>query len=203
MAHSHLSIPFEEASALKKWVTCNADFADRISILLALQLQILRSKSGDDSSVLFEIRHLERGVKTTTKAASQFKHPPLFPLWHKHFSTGNNFWRNVGERWNTARGNGNKDLQKMTKEVSAEHGDNVNKWAGSIAYKFIFEGLIERTQSGRITGDWIIFAEHEGLRYYLSLARHEDGSSEEVASLLRQKIETSCSIDFPFLFQPK
>ena len=50
-------------------------------------------------------------------------------------------------------------------------------------------------EAERLTGEWIVFAKHEGLNYYLSLAAHNNSTHEN----LRQQIEALCCREFPFL----
>ncbi len=45
-----------------------------------------------------------------------------------------------------------------------------------------------------MTGEWIIYAEHEGQKFYLCLAKHNDRDEE-----IREKIERICMREFPFL----
>jgi predicted transcriptional regulator len=47
----------------------------------------------------------------------------------------------------------------------------------------------------RLTGEWIVFAKHEGRNYYLTLATHDKTTHEHE----RQQIENICYREFPFL----
>lgn len=56
-------------------------------------------------------------------------------------------------------------------------------------------GPYERRNERRaLTGEWIVYAVHEGKNYYLCLGRH-DGADVE----LRRQIEAVCCEEFPFL----
>ncbi len=47
----------------------------------------------------------------------------------------------------------------------------------------------------RLTGEWIVFAKHQGLNYYLTLATHDQTMHEHE----RQQIDAICCQEFPFL----
>jgi hypothetical protein len=46
-----------------------------------------------------------------------------------------------------------------------------------------------------LTGEWIMFAQHEGKNYYLCLATHERSTHDYV----RRQIDALCCREFPFL----
>ena len=196
-----VSMTFEEVAEFKRYVSCGANFADRISLALAFRLVLQRINFGEDHHILFEISHLEQGVDTSTKPAEQFKHSPLFPLWHKHFSTSRHMLRNIGERWNVARGPGNRDLEAMIAGVVAEHRHDSRMAANLLTHHFVLGALQERSDAQRMTGDWIIFAKHEDRNYYLDLATHEEGEPGDRADQLFEKLKQGSSLEFPFLFK--
>lgn len=193
----------DEMAAFKRLVTGEASYADRVSLGFALRLAIFRQQTGNDHDVLFEIQHLEQGTATTTKPAAQFKHAPLWPFWHKHFFSSQHLLRNIGERWNIARGSGNNDLDAMIRQVVAKHGHYPEMWQKVVTHQFIIGALEERSAANRITGNWIIFAKHKGQNYYLDLAVHEEGSKGENAVRLMKKLKLGSAVDFPFLFDDK
>ena len=47
---------------------------------------------------------------------------------------------------------------------------------------------------GKLTGEWIVYAVHEGLNYYLCITSHESGD-ENIA----QNIKAACLPQFSFL----
>jgi hypothetical protein len=51
-----------------------------------------------------------------------------------------------------------------------------------------------------MTGDWIIFAKHEGQNFYLGLATHEE-AMPQVADQLYDKLRGGSAWEFPFLFE--
>jgi hypothetical protein len=46
-----------------------------------------------------------------------------------------------------------------------------------------------------LTGEWIIYAQHEGKNYYLCLGTHHKSGHKA----LRQQIDDFCCLEFPFL----
>jgi hypothetical protein len=48
--------------------------------------------------------------------------------------------------------------------------------------------------AGELTGEWIVYAQHEGANYYLCLGRHDSGDE-----YLRSQIDAICCQEFPFL----
>jgi hypothetical protein len=60
----------------------------------------------------------------------------------------------------------------------------------------VVQGNLERRrQEQQLTGEWIVFAKHEGQNYYLSLATHDKATHEG----LRQQIDNLCCREFLFL----
>lgn len=196
---TRISMTLDEVTAFKRLVTGDASFADRISLGFAFRLARLNQTNREDFNVLFEIQHLEQGVPTTTKPAEQFKYAPLQRFWHKHFFSSRHQLRNVGERWNIARGHGNPDLDAMINQVASEQGPDPAMWPKLLTHRLVMGGIKERSEANRLTGDWIIFAKHVGNNYYLDLATHEEGEVENAPGLL-DKLRNSSSWDFPFLF---
>jgi hypothetical protein len=124
----------------------------------------------------------------------------LAPLWHKHFFSPRHLLRNVDERWNLARGEGNRDLDTVLAEIAAEHGNNPARWPSVLAHRLNVGGLEERAHAQRLTGDWIIFAKRDGENYYLDLATHEEAEGSANSERLMQKLQAGCQPEFPFLF---
>jgi hypothetical protein len=193
-----LSLTRDQLARLKLEITGDAAYASRVSLALALRLV---GHPADLSAVLGEIDSLE-GLRSTTRAKSpqQFKHAPLAPLWHKHFFSPRHLLRNIGERWNLARGEGNRDLDAVLAQIAAEHGDNPARWPSVLVHRLNVDGLEERALAQRLTGDWIIFAKRDGENYYLDLATHEEAEGPANSERLMQKLQAGCQSEFPFLF---
>ena len=192
-----ISFSLDELAALKRGAAQERPYAQRLSTGLIIRL--LTTAKDDAPYVLDAIDALE-GVRSHSgiKSASPFLHPPLSPLWHQHYFAPRHMIRNVGERWGIARGKGNTELDQMIARVANEHGQDPDIWPGVLARQFA-DGYVERSQAGRLTGDWIVFAEHEGSRYYLDLALHEEGFGARAEHLLI-KLRCSAAAEFPFVF---
>lgn len=194
------SFTLDEIRAIKKAIAYDAPYAERISLGFAFQLFTIKQSLGEDHVVLREIDVLEGvAVGTSTKEAERFKRAPLHPFWHKHFSSPRHLYKNIGIRWGIDK-DGNRDLSKMIEEVAAEHGDNPDIWQKLVPYKFVMDAFRDRIAAKRMTGDWIIFAKHEGANFYLDLATHEEGRNPE---LLMEKLRNGSACEFPFLFPDK
>lgn len=191
-----LSLTHEQLARLKLEVTGRAAYAPRISLALALRLV---GHPADRSAVVSEIDSLE-GVRPPTRAkpAQQFKHAPLAPLWHKHFFSPRHLFRNIGERWNLARGRGNRDLDAVLSEIATDYGTDPAMWPGMLAHRLNVGGLEERAQAQRLTGDWIIFAKYHDQNFYLDLATHEEAEGADNADRLMQKLRAGSQAEFSF-----
>lgn len=192
-----VSLTLEQLVQLKSEVLLQAPYASRVSLGLLFRL----ITTGDTLPVLREIDALE-GLKprTTVKDSQPFKYPPLFPFWHAHYFTSRHVLRNIGERWNIARGQGNGDLGAALAAVAGSHGHDPDVWPGAVAHQVFIGGLTERANANRLTGDWIIFAKHDGQNYYLDLAQHEEAEGPVKSAALMDKLRAGSAAEFPFLF---
>jgi len=198
---SNLSLSQQDIAEIKNEAAPGRSYNDRVSVALALRmLHLGRSKQIDTHSILDEIDYLE-GYRSTsrTKKESQFVHPPLEPLWHKHFMTARHIMKNIGVRWSLDR-NGNRDLDRLIQEVAKEAGNDPDLWPKLLAHRLVVEGYEDRasTDGGYgLTGDWIVYGKHDGKNYYLDLASHEEGQN---ALALYRKLRNGCYAEFPFVF---
>jgi hypothetical protein len=193
---TRVSLTRDQVAEVKRIVTGDAKFADRISLGFAMRLAWLNQKNREDRDVLGEVDGLEQGVPTRTKVAEQFKHSPLWPFWHKHFYSTRHMLRNVGDHWGISRGNGNSKLDAMTRQAVSEQAHDLEMLTKLSSHRFIMSALEERSE---LTGDWIVFAKHGGNNYYLDLATHEEGKPQNAPGLLA-KLRNGSAMDFPFLF---
>lgn len=193
-----INLSSEQVSTLKLEAVRDRPYAVRISVVLAMRLLDRSNPYIDQFAVLDELDYLE-GIRSTTrtKPEASFKHPALKPLLHKHFSSSKHLLKNIEVRWNLV-GGGNKDLDRLIREVAQEHGDNFDRWVGNLTHRLVIDGYEERAKRG-LTGDWIIYAQHEGMNYYLDLATHEEGVGARANDLAR-KLRDGCEAEFPFLF---
>lgn len=195
---SLINLSSEQISRLKLEAVRGRPYAGRISVVLAIRLLDRSSPYFDKFAVLDELDYLE-GIRSTTrtKPEAPFKHSALKPFLHKHFSSSKHLFKNIEIRWNLVAG-GNKDFDRLISEVAREHGDNFDQWVGNLTHRLVIDGYEERAKRG-LTGDWIIYTQHESMNYYLDLATHEEGIGERANDLAR-KLRDGCEAEFPFLF---
>ncbi|MFH0295655.1 hypothetical protein AAFX91_00225 [Bradyrhizobium sp. 31Argb] len=136
--------------------------------------------------ILDEIAILE-GVspkRSLTKPESELGRPPLRGLWHKHFMQPAYIAKNLVNYWNPEK------LEQLEREVPRD------RWI----HHFVIEGYSQRAGNAppseglqpALTGQWIVFAKHQGINYYLTLGRHAE--DEEIWRRCR-----ACAPEFPDL----
>jgi len=192
-----IGFTLEELARLKLELLHGAPYASRVSLGLAMRLV---QHPNERQAVLREIDALEGLRPATTTKIGQFKYAPLAPFWHKHFFSPRHVLRNIGERWNIARGQGNRDLDSVLSEVASKYGDDPTRWPRALVHRLYVGGFEERAAAQRLTGDWIIFAKHDGQNYYLDLATHEEAQGQANSERLMQKLRVGGRAEFPFLF---
>lgn len=132
--------------------------------------------------VINEIEHLENPLvnKTNTKIQTQFKHEPLKDLWHKHYHLGN--WENINHIIIKPLLNPKK--WKKVKEEVENYGKYVGKSSSelrivlSVLKKITVDEYESKMAKSRLTGEWIIYHEVDGKKYYLGLWNHGDDEKE-------------------------
>jgi hypothetical protein len=156
-------------------------------------------KSGrlNPAKVVHEIRALEGiGPPSKLKPPIQNKHPPLRGLWHKHYledglsSMAQNILKGLKrysipvfqQRIDEAKAAG-EDRYVMPEDIEA------------IATDAVHGNWMRLSAAQALTGEWILFAQHEGQNYYLALATHDKDTHDQV----RQQIDALCCQEFPFL----
>lgn len=190
---------FEEVAEIKRHAILERPYADRVSIVLAFRLLGYLGQMQERFEILLELDYLE-GLRhsSRTKTAEPFRKPPLseYPLLHKHFfSTHRHLIRNIGIRWALDR-NGNRELDALIHEVAEQHGHDAECWPKMLSHRLIVSGYEERACKG-LTGDWIIYTQHEGRNYYLDIAAHQEGENPDE---LLKKLRNGCQSEFPFAF---
>lgn len=190
------SISVADAREIKNQAVRGRAYAGRVSLVLALRMLGLTKAEVDPFSVMDELDYLE-GIKpkSKTKGEEMYRHPPLHPLWHKHFSTARHLITNLRVRWGMDK-YGNKDLDRLIEKVQKEYGEQPDVWGAVLAHELVVGGYEQRQARG-LTGDWIVFAKHEGRNYYLDLATHQEGRNPHA---LFEKIKNGTCFEFGFLF---
>lgn len=164
----------------------------RYSWLLVLNLFSYQQLHGiNPFQIVDEIRTLEDSLRITrTKPASQFAHAPLKGLWHKHFFCSRFMAHNIKNHLSGGK------LEKLVKEVLDPNKSPVvtESMIRELSHRVTVEAFEQRAGDGNLTGEWIVFAKHEGKNYYLCLATHgtEDSS-------IFNNIRVACWPQFSFL----
>jgi len=170
----------------------------RYSLLLVLGL-FGSVKAGvlNPAKVVHEIRALEGiGPPSQLKPPRQNKHQPLKGLWHKHYledglrATAMNVQKGLNRH-------GMPLFEQRIRETEAA-GETRYLTAEDIPalVNDVIGGNLERLATAKaLTGEWIVFAQHEGRNYYLCLATHEPSTHDHV----RRQIDAVCCLEFSFL----
>jgi hypothetical protein len=186
------TISFEELERFSKLLNLDAIAPGRISWLLIFDLLLWYELNGHNPSYIsLQINVLEKTREVFgTKPPTQFQHPPLKGLWHKHFFDAHFIPHNLANHWA-----GNR-LKNLVEEVlDPKKSSIITKEMISELNERLVEGAIEEREAAhKLTGEWIVYAEHEGRNYYLCLARHNEGD-EAIFS----RISQLCYLEFPFL----
>ena len=167
----------------------------RCSTLFLFELYIRARTTvvpGDPMKIIAEVQAMEGyGRASRTKEATQFKHPPLRGLWHKHYLAHNGFMINTMQEL------GGPNLKRLPALIEQQRRPGATHWtvedvpglASAVAGSFS-----RRAARAELTGEWIVYATHEGQHYYLCLGSHTDGDQSLCDRILQQ-----CSMEFPFL----
>ena len=170
---------------------------DRFSALLVADL-FGGFKAGriDPHMVAREIQALEAQERTGLRSSSQLLHPPLKGLWHKHYMQPGiaSLARNV------QRGLKEYGIPYLLQKVREAEAAGEKRYfsaddAAAIAKDAAAGNFLRLKADDDLTGEWIIFAIHEGQNYYLSLGTHDQSTHEH----LRDLIDAICCREFPWL----
>lgn len=170
----------------------------RYSILLVLGLfGGFKSNHLNPAKVVHEIEALEGiGLPSQLKPPIQFKHFPLKGLWHKHY---------LEDELNAMAINLQKGLKRYGLPLFDQRIKEAKK-AGEERYVTIEDipplvndvlhgNWMRLAKAEALTGEWIVYAQHEGKNYYLCLGTHDIKQHND----LRNQINTICRQEFPFL----
>ncbi len=172
----------------------------RHSALLQLDLFLGATERGDinPAKIIREIRALEGiGTASQTKPPTQFTRKPLRGLWHKHYSGAGvqAIAHNVKGALKTY---GIPLFQKKIDEAQAAGEERYMTSADveDIVQDIVYGNMERRTTAAAVTGDWLIYAQHQGQNFYLCLADHTTGDD-----VIRSRIDEVCVKEFPFLLE--
>jgi hypothetical protein len=169
----------------------------RYSMLLLLHL-FGGFKSGriNPHKVVREINALEGiGPPSRLKAPIQNRHPPLKGLWHKHYLQGDrrSLAINIGKG---LKKYGIPFFKQQMKEAAAANETRFvsDEDIEAIAHDVTHENYARLGDEQAISGEWLLFAEHDGAKYYLALTTHDANHAD-----IRAHIDMICCLEFPFL----
>lgn len=166
------------------------------SIFIAQIIQLETSRSISTFSILDEVKFLE-GIRkqSSSQAASTFKKEPLKGLMKKHFTNARFILKNLGAHFGYEFG-GNKKLDTLISKAFEQNtlGHVDEAFANYLAYEGTVEALRHRAKHNKMTGEWIVFQQHNGKNYYLTLASHT-----EEDETIYERVCDAYTMDFKFL----
>lgn len=171
--------------------------SNRFSMLLLMQLYgAFNSGFLNPAKVVHQIEMLEGiGDKTGLKPATEFTKEKLKGLWHQHYmgSDMRSLAFNIRKGLNTY---GMPWVKEKINDTSIPEEERffTEKDASEIAKDIVFNNYMKLKSENLLTGEWIIFAKHEGDNYYLCLGKHDQGDD-----VIRNEIDSICTYEFPFL----
>jgi hypothetical protein len=156
-------------------------------------------KSGrlNPAKVMHEINALEGiGKPSQLKPPIMNKHPPLKGLWHKHYLEDGLGAVSI----NIGKGLKKYGLPLFNRRIkyAQETGEELNFYAEdipSLVNDVVSGNWMRLVSEKKLTGEWIIYAQHNDKNYYLCLCTHENNSHDSI----RQQIDAICCQEFPFL----
>lgn len=87
-------------------------------------------------------------------------------------------------------------LEQLEKDAFSAYAAGEDSWdtfIGRMAYEYTVTSYEERVAENSLTGEWIVYAQHEGKNHYLTLATHKEPDEEVLKRI------ALCRDDFPFL----
>jgi hypothetical protein len=170
---------------------------DRYSLVFLLDLYFAFENSEINvDALMHEVKFLEGQLSDSkTKPASKFLRPPLQGLWHKHFydSSISGMAQNVKNALNSY------SIPYFEKKIeeARESGEEKYMTVEDIPHlvnDIVTGNLKRRSEEQKITGEWLVYAAHEGVNYYLCIAKHREGDAN-----IRKRLDSTCFYEFPFL----
>jgi len=135
------------------------------------------------------------GPSRQTKGPLQFRHPPLKGLWHVHFFEAHHVPENLRQQWRRSV-DGKPWLERAIDAACDASGERVftRQLLRDLARVAVEGALVDREAAGHLTGEWIVYAVHADVHYYLTVASHQEADAE-----IHRRICKVASVEFPFL----
>lgn len=166
-----------------------SELASRISLLFWMDAFVIDKEFGvGPHEILASVKSLEAGETSIgVKPATQFRNPPLRGLWHKHFFAAQFLAKNI------ELAHGKNGLKKLVEEVFHPSKPVITReMIDELAHRFAHEALEKRGDDDKLTGEWIIYVEHDGKKHYLCINTHEAGDQ-----MIYDRIIQLATKDFP------
>lgn len=150
------------------------------------------------SKIVREIELLESGALGQFKQPIQNRYPPLKGLWHKHYMQDGlpSLAKNVAKGLDRYEIPLFKQMIKEAEEAGEERFLALED-IPSIVEDVVSGNRQRLAEQQALSGEWIMFAKHEGQNYYLTIATHDSSTHDRV----REQIDQVCCVEFPFLAQ--
>jgi hypothetical protein len=171
----------------------SSDLADRMTELIWLDMYALDAVFGvSPHDILRAIRDLEQGEQQSSgaKPATQFRNMPLKGLWHQHYFSAHFLGQNIRLAL------GKTGPERFANEVldPTKSAVATKEMVEKLAHRIVHEPVEARAAAQKLTGQWIIYLQHEGKNYYLCCNSHKAGDP-----FIYDRIMENCVRDFPDL----
>lgn len=155
-----------------------------VDLLMNLELNGI-----DPRHIIDEIKRLEAlSNDSYTKEATQFKHPPLHPLWHQHYFSAQFVVPNIqNELKRNFKGIWDKSMGPEGSRIVKKHLDD-------FVHNAITGSIETRSDEKRMTGEWLVFSKQASGNIYLCMATHDTGDQS-----IYNKVAYCCEKQFPLL----
>lgn len=171
------------------------DLSRLSTVLLAQSYSSEINRVFDIFNLTHPIKVLE-GLTTSdgTRAAEQFKHPPLTGLYKKHFTSPRFLARNLLNFLRSKEGGRhfNSVWREAVKISGAEYIDET--FTRHLTHHMVTDPIAIKSASSRMTGEWVVFHKHDGVNYYLTIAIHGETNDQ-----IHKRVVFACEFDnLPF-----
>ncbi|MEH0862270.1 hypothetical protein [Halobacteriovorax sp. DPLXC-1] len=151
----------------------------------------------DSGAVVRAIRGIGSSTQKKISKERQFYGEELKGLHYIHWFEARFIVKNLSNHWKLDCENSMK-FHSQTKQSFSKQGIRIGDYISEEAinqftHDFV-QGFHDRALSNKLTGERVIYLNHNDERYFLTLAFHSE-SDEEV----RQRIEKFCFSEWPFI----
>jgi hypothetical protein len=181
------SVTSDKLAEFRRFYVSDGNLSSRMSELLWFDIYVLDLEFGvSPHDILKSVTNLEAGEPHSgIKPATAFKNLPLRGFWHKHFFSAHFLVQNISLAL------GKNGLENLVEEV-LDPKKITREMIDELAHRVVNEPVEKRDQQGKMTGEWIIFAKHNGKNFYLCLNTHNAGDQ-----FIYDRIKEHCILDFP------